>query len=47
MTLAEYTIHTKPTEEAPDMNDLNLDSDYDYYNDSDCYYSDDEEYEDD
>ena len=37
-------------EETPDMGDLNLDSDYDYdydYNDSDCYYSDEEEYEDD
>ena len=30
------------------MGDLNLDSDYDYdYNDSDCYYSDEEEYDDD
>lgn len=47
LSLAEYTTNTKPTEEAPDMNDLNLDSDYEYYNDSDCYYSDDEEYEDD
>ena len=50
LTLAEYTTHTKPVEETPDMGDLNLDSDYDYdydYNDSDCYYSDEEEYEDD
>lgn len=47
-TLAEYTIHTRHHEETPDMGDLNLDSDYDYdYNDSDCYYSDEEEYEDD
>ena len=48
LTLAEYTTHTKPVEDTPDMGDLNLDSDYDYnYSDSDCYYSDEEEYEDD
>ena len=46
LTLAEYTIQTRLEENLDSIDNLNLDSDYNYSG-SDYYYSDDnEEYED-